>query len=156
MDSYSGSEKFAYSHLRDEEGRKISAAQIASSYLHIWCNAAKGSERDMHQQPAASSSESRIMTSLALCVVAPIAYRSRVSNTYRTNDSEAERKRGSLASGPDSGKRLKAGQDSRQILQLSTLVTLLRPEMLVVRVQLLQLQLLLLVTAVIKTDCLMI
>lgn len=52
---------------------------------------------------------------------------------------------------PGSGKRLKAGQDSRQILQLSTLVTLLRPKMFVVRVQLLQLQLLLLVAAGIKT-----
>lgn len=48
--------------------------------------------------------------------------------------------------------RLNAGQDSRQILQLSTLVALLRPELFVVRVQLLQLQPLLLVTAAIKTS----
>lgn len=62
-------------------------------------------------------------------------------------------KRGEAAwpQAPGSGKRLKADQDSRQILQLSTLVTLLRPEMVVVGVQLLQLQLLLLVTAGTKT-----
>lgn len=40
---------------------------MAKCYLHIWCNALKGSYREMHQQPAARSTETRILNRLALC-----------------------------------------------------------------------------------------